>query len=92
MFDETFRQLEQLLQAEAARKEGILSLLRSAVRGLDGGLIPADEPPGQGDEVARRRGVTAPAERFVPLPVRTTPGGRWGPAVAAKLRAEALRR
>jgi hypothetical protein len=90
MVDETIRQLDQLFQAERARREGSLALLRSVVQRLEGPLTPDPEPLEQGGGRGAPRGVTTPAVPFVPLPQRTTPGGRWGPAVRAKLRSEAL--
>ncbi len=90
-FDETFRQLSDLLQAEAGRRESALRDLRSAVSRLDGGFLPPDEPA-ERDEGGRARRMVQPPVPFVPLPSRTTHGGRFGPAVRAKLIAEALRR
>jgi hypothetical protein len=92
-FDETIQQLDHILQADRARKEGSLALLRSAVQRLDGSpSLPDVEPLVERYERRDRRGVTNPPEPFVPLPRRTTHGGRFGPAVVAKLRAEALGR
>ena len=92
-FDETNRLLDQLLQADAARRANSLDQLRAVAQRLDGSILPpVDDPVPQGDGRRARREVTAPAEPFVALPQRTTHGGRFGPAVAAKLRAEALRR
>lgn len=91
-FERTIAELDQLLQAEAARKEGSLGLLRSVVRNLDGSLLPSDEEPVAGDgRPGHRRGVMPAAPPFVPMPKRTTHGGRFGPAVVAKLRERALR-
>jgi hypothetical protein len=91
-FDRTIAELDQLLQADAARKERSLGLLRSVVRNLDGGLLPPDEEPMvAGDGRPQRRGVMPAARPFVPMPKRTTHGGRFGPAVVAKLRERALR-
>lgn len=93
-FDQTIAELDRLLQADAARKEGSLDLLRSAVRRLDGDLLPPAEDTGAAvdERLQERRRVTTSGEPFVPLPKRKTHGGRFGPAVIAKLRAEALRR
>jgi hypothetical protein len=88
-FDETNQALDGLFQADRQRKESYLALLRSAVQQL-AVVAPGDEPldilPGGG------RGATAPAptRNFVHLPQRTTHGGNFGPAVRAKLRAQAL--
>ena len=92
MFDETYRQLDQLLQAEAARVSRDRQRAEADSQRINGGLLPPDEPLMERDEGRNRRGVTYPREPFVPLPSRTTHGGRWGPAMRAKLRAEALRR
>ena len=87
-FDETISDLDQLFQADRARKEGSLALLRSAVQRLDV-VAPGDEPT----DLTPSRGSTAPARSpFVPLPKRTTHGGNYGPALRAKLRAQALER
>lgn len=89
-FDETMASLDQLLQADAARKEGPLALLRSAVSRLDGEPLPPSEAP-QGDPgLGHPRRLTPDEAPWVPLPRRKTHGGRFGPAVVAKLRAEAL--
>jgi hypothetical protein len=84
--------LDQLLQAERQRKEVPLNLLRSVVKGLDGVLPSPDEPGADLGDVARPvRRATAPSRPYVALPRRTTHGGRFGPAVVAKMRARALR-
>lgn len=93
-FDETIRQLDHILQIERQRKEVSLGLLRSIVGRLDGGLLPPDElAEGERDErIGTRRRLTPAGEPFIPLPRRTTHGGRFGPAVRERLRAEALGR
>lgn len=91
-FQQTIAELDQLLQADAARKAESLALLRTVVRNLDGELLPPDEDPGAGDGRLVARRLTNDGEPFVPMPKRTTHGGRFGPAVVAKLRAQALRR
>lgn len=92
MFDETYRQLDQLLQAEATRVSRERQRAEADSQRLNGELLPPDEPLIERDGGRDRRGVTYPSEPFVPLPIRTTHGGRWGPAMRSKLRAEALRR
>jgi hypothetical protein len=87
-FDATMAQLDQLLQADRDRKQGSLALLRSVVRDLDL-VAPEDDDPVGRDE-GLRRGWTAPRTPFVPIPKRTTHGGRFGPAVMAKIRRQAL--
>lgn len=91
-FDETIRQLDQIIQADAAKLASSLANLRAVGQRLDGPLLPDPEPLEQGDGRHRPREVTAPREPFVPLPTRTTHGGRFGPAVRERLRAEALSR
>ena len=92
-FDETFRQLDQIVQAERARVENDRLRFAADTQRLDGSLLPPDETLIERDEGRRsRRGLTSPGEPFVPLPSRTTHGGRFGPAVRAKLRSEALRK
>jgi hypothetical protein len=89
-WDETIAQLDGLLQADRERKQGSLALLRSVVQGLEGAAPPLDEPLEGGNEGRSLRGWTAPRDTFVPLPRRKTHGGNWGPAMRAKLRAQAL--
>lgn len=87
-FDATMAQLDRLLQADRDRKQGALALLRAVVRDLDLAASEADDPLDRGEGL--RRGWTAPRTPFVPIPKRTTPGGRFGPAVMNKIRREAL--
>jgi hypothetical protein len=90
-FDETIAQLDQIFQTERQRKERPLTLLRAVVMGLDGDSHPPE--PGDGDVVVSQRRATAPlGTPYVPIPKRTTHGGRYGPAVIAKFRARALAR
>lgn len=93
MFDETIRQLDQIFQAERARVDAHRQRSEADSRRLDGSLLPPDEPPlGRDEGRGTRRGLTNPSEPFIPLPSRTTHGGRFGPAVRAKLRSEVLGR
>lgn len=89
VIERTLDDLSRILRAESERKALPLASLRETVARLDLGSPPEVEQ-GTAPPPALRR-VTAP-ERWVPLPRRTTHGGRFGPAVAAKLRAEALNR
>lgn len=88
-FDATMAQLDQILQADRQRKEGSLALLRSAVQALEGPPAPW-EPSGGDEAVAPRRTATPERMPFVPMPKRTTHGGRFGPTVVARIRAAAL--
>lgn len=92
--DETIEMFDRLQVPTQARRTRDLQRLESVVQGLDGTYMegPSEAP------VRRERGGDRPAgvgpdpEPFVALPKRTTHGGDWGPKVAAKLRAEALRK
>lgn len=91
-FDRTIAELDALLKADATRRSDALQQLRSVVKGLDGGLLPPDDDPMRagGERLGHRRDLP-PARPFVPMPQRKTHGGRFGPAVVAKLRDRALR-
>jgi hypothetical protein len=92
-FDETIAQLDHLLQIDRTKRERALSQLQSIVQRLDAGSSPdVVEPLVERSERRQARGVTNPGTPFVPLPSRTTHGGPWGPAMRAKLRAQALGR
>lgn len=86
---ESFATLERLNQAEEARRTKVRLSLDSAVAGISVEGAPLDVTDLTD---ARRGGVMAAPPPFVALPRRTTHGGPWGPAVAAKLRDEALGR
>jgi hypothetical protein len=93
MIDATIAQLDSLFAADRARQRESLARLQSIVSALDGSSsLTVDEHAEGSVWQERRREVTAPAEPYVPLPRRKTPGGRFGPAVVAKLRSEALGR
>jgi hypothetical protein len=93
--DETIAQLDLLHQSNRNRALTARQALDATVARLGESSVPFMEPddpqPPYGS--ARERShptATEPSLPFVPLPRRTTHGGDWGPAMRAKLTAEAL--
>ncbi|MEI6357967.1 MAG: hypothetical protein WCP53_12840 [Verrucomicrobiota bacterium] len=84
-------QLNGVLGADRARRDASMGQLRSAVANLYGS--PADMPDGSADIIPIRSQQPQQTQQgFVPMPSRTTHGGGFGPAVRARLRAEAMGR
>lgn len=91
--DETIEMFDRLQSPLEQRRTRALQQLESVVAGLDGSFAEIDEAPVRRERPAdRRAGERLDREPFVALPKRTTHGGDWGPKVAEKLRAEALRK
>jgi len=90
--DETAADLDRLLSASALQRSQIHQRLELLVAGLGHSDVDAPEAPQGRHErpVDRRPDAPDPEPPFVALPQRTTHGGPWGPAMRAKLTAEAL--
>lgn len=95
--DETVADLDRLNQKAQLRRASTLRSLEASVARLDVGASPLDDEEATaplrnergGDRPRPVREDSDPAP-FVPLPQRTTHGGRYGPAVVEKLTAIAL--
>lgn len=93
--DETIAQLDLLHQSIRNRALTARQALDATVARLGESSAPFVEPgdpqpPSGGTAPPRNGAVAEPSLPFVPLPRRTTHGGDWGPAMRAKLTAEAL--
>lgn len=97
--DETVADLERLNQKGRAQQGLLLPELKAIVARLDFGSGTAEDETvvaPRRNERGGDRSPTAPADSdpapFVPLPQRTTHGGRWGPKMVEKLTNIALER
>ena len=92
--EETLAQLDSLHERRRARVAADFDALKGFVGRLDESFGADDEPVmerhDRRPEPTGRRTPPGDSPPFVPLPQRTTPGGPFGPAVRAKLTAEAL--
>ena len=92
--DETIADLERLHATTEASRSRARMRLDAVVAGLDGTF--AEEPVVRSERRERAsadRGTSTPDPTpFVALPVRTTRGGPYGPAVRDRLTREALAR
>lgn len=94
--DETVAQLDQLHRASHERALMTRQSLDASVARLGESSAPfvdvaGSSPGGPVTETSRGRPQpVVPKEPYFPLPERTTHGGPFGPAVRAKLLAEAL--
>lgn len=94
--DETIAALDRLLSPDREREREARMWLRDATARLGDSTAPyldapaGDEPASGAPAPAPVRRAVAPETPYVPLPQRTTHGGPFGPAVRAKLIAEAL--
>ena len=95
--DETVAQLDQLHRASRERARATRLSLDAAVARLGESSAPfvdqmvgTDPQPPSGGTGPSRSGAVAEESPYFPLPERTTHGGPFGPAVRAKLLAEAL--